>query len=391
LITGTASVTFLNTTIISSSVIFTSGSNQLGDNPSLDTQTLFGAVKVTGSFASTGSAGFTGGDFKVTDQAHDGEFDVDKVIIKTQTGTQFTGSVSSQNGFTGSLQGTASFATSASFATNALSASFAPASSPFPFTGSADITGSLDVTGSVRIQSTTNDSENLLLTKNTSGGAVYSGRSNSVLYLGVDQGDQRDLITLGAGGAVGFYGFATAGNSPYNFFNTSTGATFRRPLTLSSSLYVSGSLFDSTNSTGSSGQVLSSNASGRLEWTSAGGSINTGSFATTGSNSFNGNQTVTGSVTATTGFTGSLLGTASFATTATSASFATTATSASFASNVGTLTNLTVTDTGSFNGFVVLSQVSASLDFADDTAAAAGGVPLGGLYRSGNFILIRLT
>ena len=43
------------------------------------------------------------------------------------------------------------------------------------------------------------------------------------------------------------------------------------------------------------------------------------------------------------------------------------------------------------NGFVILSQVSESLNFADDTAAASGGVPLGGLYRSGNFIAIRLT
>lgn len=43
------------------------------------------------------------------------------------------------------------------------------------------------------------------------------------------------------------------------------------------------------------------------------------------------------------------------------------------------------------NGYVVLTQVSRSLNFADDTAAAAAGVPLGGLYRNGNFILIRLT
>jgi hypothetical protein len=50
--------------------------------------------------------------------------------------------------------------------------------------------------------------------------------------------------------------------------------------------------------------------------------------------------------------------------------------------------------TGSFsqnNGFVTLTQVSQSLNFANDAAAAAGGVPLGGLYRSGNFILIRLS
>ena len=43
------------------------------------------------------------------------------------------------------------------------------------------------------------------------------------------------------------------------------------------------------------------------------------------------------------------------------------------------------------NGYVVLSQVSASLNFVDDTAAASGGVPLGGLYRNGNFIVIRIV
>ena len=43
------------------------------------------------------------------------------------------------------------------------------------------------------------------------------------------------------------------------------------------------------------------------------------------------------------------------------------------------------------NGFVVLSSVSSSLDFTNDTAAEAGGVPLGGLYRNGNFVMIRLS
>lgn len=43
------------------------------------------------------------------------------------------------------------------------------------------------------------------------------------------------------------------------------------------------------------------------------------------------------------------------------------------------------------NGAVVLSEVSQSLEFANDTEAAQGGVPLGGLYRSGNNILIRLA
>lgn len=43
------------------------------------------------------------------------------------------------------------------------------------------------------------------------------------------------------------------------------------------------------------------------------------------------------------------------------------------------------------NGFVVLANVSSSLDFANDAAAEAGGVPLGGLYRNGNFVMIRMS
>jgi hypothetical protein len=40
-------------------------------------------------------------------------------------------------------------------------------------------------------------------------------------------------------------------------------------------------------------------------------------------------------------------------------------------------------------GFTILSNVTSS--FVNDVAAAAGGVPLQGLYRSGSFVLIRLT
>ena len=39
----------------------------------------------------------------------------------------------------------------------------------------------------------------------------------------------------------------------------------------------------------------------------------------------------------------------------------------------------------------ILTQVSESLNFTNDTAAAAGGVPLGGLYRNGNSIQIRIV
>ena len=43
------------------------------------------------------------------------------------------------------------------------------------------------------------------------------------------------------------------------------------------------------------------------------------------------------------------------------------------------------------NGYVVLSEVSQSLNYANDNAAASNGVPLGGLYRNGNFIQIRIS
>ena len=41
--------------------------------------------------------------------------------------------------------------------------------------------------------------------------------------------------------------------------------------------------------------------------------------------------------------------------------------------------------------YIVLSQVSESLNFASDSAAGTGGVPLGGLYRSGSFVKIRIS
>ena len=50
--------------------------------------------------------------------------------------------------------------------------------------------------------------------------------------------------------------------------------------------------------------------------------------------------------------------------------------------------------TGSFlndTGYIILTEVSESLNFVDDSAAQAGGVPLGGLYRNGSDIKIRIS
>ena len=156
LITGTASIAFLNVTIESSSVIYSSGSNQFGD-ASNDTQTLYGKVDVkTGPLVITGSVNVTGSDVILAQGSnlvthHVKASAVNGVEIQNNAGgvvglfgaggglgTTFYGQINataisassfiSSSQFVGNLQGTASFAnnaTSASFATNATSASFA--------------------------------------------------------------------------------------------------------------------------------------------------------------------------------------------------------------------------------------------------------------------------
>lgn len=80
-VNGTASISFLNVIYESASVIYSSGSNQFGDAPD-DIQTLYGSVVIpTGSLS-------------------------------------ITGSISSTEGISGSLYGTASWALTASYATN---------------------------------------------------------------------------------------------------------------------------------------------------------------------------------------------------------------------------------------------------------------------------------
>jgi hypothetical protein len=124
ILNGTASVTYLNTVYESSSVIYSSGSNQFGDATN-DTQTLIGRTIVSGSF-------------------------------------EVTGSTISTLGFTGSLKGTAdsaSYVTTAQTASYvlqavsssyALTASYVAGNGPFPYTGSATISGSLTVNGPIR-------------------------------------------------------------------------------------------------------------------------------------------------------------------------------------------------------------------------------------------------
>ena len=108
-INGTASIQYLNVVFQSSSIIYSSGSNQLGDAPN-DTQTLWGTVNViSGPLVVTGSANFA------------------SVITGSISGNAATAtsSTSASYAFTASSAISASFATSASFVNSASFASTA--------------------------------------------------------------------------------------------------------------------------------------------------------------------------------------------------------------------------------------------------------------------------
>jgi hypothetical protein len=176
---------------------------------------------------------------------------------------------------------------------------------------------------------------------------------------------------------------------------------------ISGALYVSGA-----TQSGGSGHVLTYNtSSGQVTYIAI---SNPGGFATTGSNIFTGHQTINGNVT--------INGTASvysLNTVYVTSSIIYSSGSNQFgddSNDTQTLYGNVVVPTGSLtltgslnitgslnffsgseqpvqiqNGVLILSQVSASLNFANDAAAAAGGVPLGGLYRNGNAISIRIV
>jgi hypothetical protein len=379
-----ASIQYLTVIYETSSVIYSSGSNQFGDATN-DTQSLFGRVKVTGSFEVTGSATFA-------------------------------------NGITGSLLGTASFATSAS---QAVSASFATSAS---FYGGSVVSASYAATSSLALAvSTSISSQNLqhnVLFVDTSGpgfvqvdaGLRYNPNTDlltttSSFAVSASQAVSSSFATtasfaLNAGASVNtgsllvtasaasnVITFTKGDASTFNVTVATGSATF--PYTgsaiISGSLGVTGSI--NLTSGSFSGSVITNitdvyttsprvnqvitltqteyNAIGSpdantLYIISGSVPLSTSGFATTGSNTFIGNQIVTGSVTATAGFTGSLFGTASFSTSASqaqnavSASFATTA---SFALNVPTINTGSFATTGS-NTFIGNEIISGSLNIS---------------------------
>lgn len=318
-ITGTASIQYLDVVFQSSSIIYASGSNQLGD-ASNDTQTLWGTVNViSGPLVVTGSANFketiTGSITSATNAttasfalrgngAFTGSFSGSISASFSGSGVGIYGIVSSSYAYT------ASSAINASASLTSISASYAATASyllgyisPFPFTGSAQITGSLGVTGSVSATS----------------------------FSGSFSGSGANLFGIPATGITGLNlsqissGSVSASISP-NFgllINTSVSASnFTGSFT--------GSLDGiATSASYASFALTASYSLGGSGFPFSGSAVITGSFLVSQSFvDFSNASYFTGSL------TGSLFGTASYAYTASSAissSFATFAYSASFA------------------------------------------------------------
>ena len=116
-----------------------------------------------------------------------------RIVVSGSDATLNTLTVS--NGITGSLQGTASYAT------QALSASFAPSTPAFPFTGSAIITGSLTVTGSLNITgSTTITNGALILSSSATSTYVLRTKGDSVYMLDNYGATGRAFLAIGISG-----------------------------------------------------------------------------------------------------------------------------------------------------------------------------------------------
>ena len=210
-VNGTASIAFLNVTYESASVIYSSGSNQFGDATN-DTQTLIGTVIVSGS-------------------------------------QQVTGSLNVAQGITGSLFGTASYATVSS--------------------------QSLD-------NYWTKVGNNIF--KNNSGSVSIGTSTTSKLF---NIGDWFQVDTVGNIFTNYIYPQTIEGGRFINLTAESTTTKLIKYISDLSSTYDDRSLVDK----------------GYVDLKVA---TSTRSFATTGSNTFIGNQTISGSLNVTQGITGSL-------------------------------------------------------------------------------------
>ena len=390
-------------TTVSSSVVYSSGSNVFGNNLS-NTQVLTGSVGITGSLTLRGneiisgsstitgslsitgsvnaSQGFTGSLFGTASQAVSASYAytassaivASASLIAVSASYAYTASsaivasasliaVSASYAFTASsaLRSSASLiATSASYAftaSSAISASYAQTASfllgyvsPFPFTGSAQITGSLGVTGSFSVSG--------------SSGTLFSSNADTLLISG-------SLIVTGSTSITG--SLSVSGSITGSLFGTASQATSASyAYTASSAILASASLiatsasyaYTASSAILASASLIATSASYAFTASSAiSASLSqTASFALRGSGSFTGS--FSGS------FSGSLFGTASQAV---SSSYAYTASSAILASAslIATSASYAYTASSAIVASASLIATSASYAFTASSAILA--------------------
>jgi hypothetical protein len=262
--------------------------------------------------------------------------------------------------YASNVPATSSFAISASQANSAsyaLTASYSLSGTGFPFSGSAVITGSLLVSGSGIT------------------GSLFGTSSFALAFP-----DQGYPFTQSV--AATTWSIAHNLNAPTPLINVYNSSYYQ--VIPAEIVAVNANNIELRFATPISGYALVSKGSGITAQNALTASFaTTASFAQTASYVANA-QTASYVLNAVSASYALNAVTSSYALVATSASYAATATSASYAATASYINPIT-------DSYVVLTQVSQSLNFADDAAAAAGGVPLGGLYRNGNFILIRIS
>jgi hypothetical protein len=332
------------------------------------------------------------------------------------TGSLFVSSSFISGSFTGSLQGTASYASFANTASNALTASYVnQLNQPVVISGSLTVTGSTNFTGASGTTLLSSNADTLVIT-----GSLFA--SGSVIITG--SLSVSGSITGSLFGTASYATLALSASSAPGFTTTKYQATpavtwsfvhnlnTRNPLLqiydLSYNQVIPNAIIGIDAITAeirfdysASGYAVASNGGGLLV-TGSMSQLNQTSAAVTWSFAHNLNTkyptfevyddndlvVIPAGIRAIDNNSAELY----FAFAATGKAIANfsgingapNATTASYAATASVLNPVT-------NSFIILSNVSSSLNFVDDTAAASGGVPLGGLYRNGNFILIRLT
>ena len=318
-----------------------------------------------------------------------------------------TGSLNATS-FTGSLLGTSSFATSASYTLQALSSSYASNadlldgkdSTIFATTGSNTFKGNQTISSS---------NAELLLTGGGSYGTVNFHNFNASIFDYVGQYHLRlqsnnqisnktnNFVVLDSNDnvKVNITGSLIELSGSVSALNGFTGS-FLGPLDGTASYASNSNLLDGLDSTvflqTGSFNTFSSSYSTRItdvEATASAYVTTSGSLSTRVTNT---EATASAYVTTSGSFSTRIANTE-----ATASAYVTT--SGSLSTRVTTIESkyaTTGSNTYSGNqtittGYVILTQVSQSLNFADDASAASGGVPLGGLYRNGNFIAIRIV